>query len=120
MKPTWRMLLRIAVFQSVVASLGALIVLALFHLKAASAFFVGVALVIIATLVAAVLGLRRAGSPFDSLAKVLGAIFSKWLLISVVMYLAITRWQLAALPFMLGVLTAQLSALLAGIRQPKY
>ena len=114
------MLLRITVFQSVVASLGALIVLALFHLKAAFAFFVGVALVLIATLVAAVLGLRRAESPFDSLAKVLGAIFSKWLLILVVMYLALTRWQLAALPLMLGVLAAQLSALLAGIRQPKY
>lgn len=120
MKPAWRTLLRIAVFQGVVASLGALLVLALFHLKAASAFFVGVILVLIATLVAAALGLRSAVSPLDSLAKVLGAIFSKWFLILVVVYWALTRWQLAALPLTLGVIAAQLSALVVGMRQPKY
>ena len=120
MKQTWRVLLRIAVFQCVVAFLGALIVLALFHKEAALAFLVGITTVLMATLAAAVLALRRAASPLDSLAKVLGASFSKWLLILAVVYFALTRWQMAALPLMFGVVLAYLSAIIVGLRQPKY
>ncbi len=120
MKQTWRVLLHTAVFQCVVALLGALILLTLLHKQAASAFLVGIASMLIATLAAAALGLRRATSPMDSLAKVLGASFSKWLLVVAAVYLALTRWQMAALPLMLGVLAAQLSAIIVGLRQPKY
>ncbi|GEM_PF-2841851 len=120
MKQTWRVLLRIAGFQCVVALLGALTFLVLANKEAALAFFIGVASVWIATLAAAGLGLRRAASPIDSLAKVLGATFSKWLLILAVVYLALSSWQLAALPLLLGLIAAQLSVILAGLRQPKY
>ena len=120
MQQTWRMLLRIAGFQCAVGFFGALIGLALKHDQAAAAFLCGVVLVVIATLVAAVLALRRAGSPLDSLSKVLGANFSKWLLILVVLYLALTRWQFAALPLMLGVAAALFSSIVVGLRQSKF
>ena len=120
MKQTWRVLLRTAVFQCAMALLGALFLLALEHKQAALAFLLGVALVMIATLVAAVLGLRHAGSPLDSLAKVLGASLSKWLLILAAMYLALTRWQFAALPLLLGITAAQLSAIVVGLRDRKF
>ena len=120
MKQTWRVLLRTAVFQCAIALLGALIGLTLSHTHAATAFSLGVVLVTIASLAAAVLGLRRAVSPTDSLAKVLGASFSKWLLILLAVYLALTRWQFAALPLMLGVIAAQLSAIVVGLRERKF
>ena len=120
MKQTWRVLLRTAVFQCATAFLGALILLALKHTQAASAFLLGVALVSIATLLAAVLGLRSAESPLDSLSKVLGASLSKWLLILAAVYFALNRWQFAALPLMLGVIAAQLSAIIVGMRDRKF
>ena len=120
MKQTWRMLLRVAVFQCVVAIFGALILLKLIDQQAAAAFFIGVASVLIAMLAAAVLGLRRATSPLDSLAKVLGASISKWILILTAVYFALTRGQMPALPVMLGIVAAQLSAIVVGMRQPKY
>ena len=120
MKQTWRVLLRTAVFQCAIAILGALILLALKHTQAAYAFLLGVALVTIATLIAAVIGLRRADSPLDSLAKVLGANLSKWLLILAALYLALHRWQITALPLLLGVIAAQLSAIVVGLRQRKF
>ncbi len=120
MKPTWRVLLRIAALQCVVAVLGGLTALAFTRMEAASAFLFGVVLVLIATLVAAVLGLRRAGSPLDSMAKVIGASFSKWLMILVALYLALSRWQMAALPLTMGIVAAQISAIVIGLRQPKY
>lgn len=120
MKQTWRVLLRTAVFQCAVALLGALIGLALQQPHAASAFLSGVVLVMLATLIAAVLGLRRAGSPLESLSKVLGASLSKWLFILAVLYLALTRWQFAALPLMLGVVAAQLSAIVVGLRDRRF
>lgn len=120
MKQTWRLLLRTAVFQCAIALLGALIGLALKQAQTASAFFSGVVLVMVATLIAAVLGLRRAGSPLESLSKVLGASLSKWLLILTVLYLALTRWQVAALPLMLGVIAAQLGAIVTGLRDRKF
>ncbi len=120
MQQTWRVLLRIAGFQCAVALMGALIGLALQQTQAAASFSLGVVLVMIATLLAAVLALRRADSPVDSLSKVLGASLSKWLLISAVLYLALARWQIAALPLVLGVIAAQLSAIVVGLRLPKY
>ncbi len=120
MQQTWRLLLRIAGFQCAVALFGALILLALNQAQAASAFLFGVFLVLIAALAAAALGLRRAGSPLESLSKVLGASFSKWLLILSTVYLALTRWQFVALPLMLGVIAAQLSAIVVGLRQPRF
>lgn len=120
MQQTWRVLLRIASFQCAVGFFGALLLLALNQAQAASAFLLGVILVMIATLAAAVLGLRRAGSPLDSLSKVLGASFLRWLLILATVYLALTRWQFVALPLMLGVIAAQLSAIIVGLRQPKF
>ncbi len=120
MQQTWRMLLRIAGFQCAVGFFGALLLLALNQTQAASAFLFGVILVMIAALAAAGLGLRRAGSPLDSLSKVLGASFSKWLLILAAVYLALARWQFAALPLMLGVIAAQFSAIVVGLRQPKF
>ena len=119
MKQTWRVLLRTAVFQCAIALLGALILLALKQTLAASAFLLGVVVVVIATLLAAVLGLRRAESPLDCLSKVLGASLSKWLLILAAVYLAL-RWQFAALPLMLGVIAAQLSAIVIGLRERKF
>ena len=119
MKQTWRVLLRTAVFQCAIALLGALIGLTLKHTQAASAFLLGVVLVTIATLAAAVLGLRSAGSATDSLAKVLGASVSKWLLIFAAVYFAL-HWQFAALPLMLGVVAAQLSAVVVGLRERKF
>ena len=115
MKQTWRLLLRTAVFQCAFGLLGALVGLALNYREAASAFLLGVAVITVSTLIAATLGLRRAESPLDSLSKVLGANLSKWLLISVVLYLALSRWQFAALPLVLGVIAAQLSALVVGL-----
>ena len=120
MKQTWRMLLRIAGFQCATGILAALILLAMEHTQAAYAFLLGVALVTIATLVAAVIGLRRAGSPLDSLAMVLGANLSKWLLILAALYFALHRWQITALPLFLGVIAAQLSAIVVGLRQRKF
>ncbi len=120
MKQTWRVLVRIAVFQCLVGIIGALIAFALIHLEAASAFLTGVSLIVISTLVAAAFGLRRAELPLDSLVKVLSATFSKWLLIFAAVYFALTHWQLAALPLILGVIAAQLSAIVVGLRQPKY
>ena len=83
-------------------------------------FLTGVSLIVISTLVAAAFGLRRAELPLDSLVKVLSATFSKWLLIFAAVYFALTHWQLAALPLILGVIAAQLSAIGVGLRQPKY
>lgn len=120
MQQTWRMLLRTAGFQCAVGFFGALSLLALEDTLAAYAFLLGVALVAFATLVAAVLGLRRAGSPLDSLSKVLGASLSKWLLILAALYLALNRWQITALPLLLGVIAAQLSAIVVGLRQRKF
>ena len=120
MKQTWRVLLRTAVFQGAIALLGALILLALKQTQAAFAFLLGVVLVMIATLLAAVLGLRRAGSPLDCLSKVLGASLSKWFLILTAVYLALNRWQFAALPLMLGVIAAQLIAIIVGLRDRKF
>lgn len=120
MKQTWQMLLRIAVFQCVVALLGALILLALMRKDAAVAFLVGGSTVLFSTLGAAVLGLRHAASPLDSLAKVLSATITKWLLVLLVMYLAVARWQLPALALLLGLVAAHLSAIFVGLRQRRY
>ena len=120
MKQTWRVLMRIVAFQCFVGIFGALIAFALINVEAAYGFLAGVSLIVISTLVAATLGLRHANLPLDSLVKVLGATFSKWLLVFAGVYFALTHWQLAALPLILGVIAAQLSVIIVGLRQPKY
>jgi hypothetical protein len=119
MKQSWRMLFRIAVFQGAVGLVGAGVGLGLKNIEVASVFFLGVALVALTTLVTGVFALRRAKTPAESLAKVLGASFSRWLLIIAGVYFALKHGH-AGLPLMLGVVVAQLSAVAAGLGSGKF
>jgi hypothetical protein len=79
------------------------------------AFFFGAVLLASATLLSARFGLRRVSSPVASLGAVLSGVAWKWLWILAGVVLAFSRWHLPEFALLLGLITAELAALVAGV-----
>jgi hypothetical protein len=121
MNRAWRELARLVSFQCAAGLVGAVIAGFWHGVWVGGAFFYGAALLASANLLSARFGLRKVSSPVASLGAVLGGIAWKWLWLVAGVYLAFSRWHLAELAVVLGLITAQLAAIVAGasVKQQK-